>query len=100
MAPGPLPAEHEVRRRGRRTPAGAEGAAVELDGEAVPVRAGTTVMIRPGVRHRAVGRMRILNVVVPPFDAPWVRTTVITDPGGATFTANKFVPENRDLGSA
>jgi uncharacterized protein len=39
------------------------------------------------------------RVVVPPFDAPWVRMTVITDPQGATFTASKFVPENRDLGS-
>ncbi len=37
------------------------------------------------------------NVVVPPFDAPWIRSTVIADPQGATFTANKFVPENRDL---
>jgi predicted enzyme related to lactoylglutathione lyase len=36
-------------------------------------------------------------VVVPPFDAPWVRTTIITDPQGATFTASKFVPENRDI---
>ena len=39
------------------------------------------------------------RVVVPPFDAPWVRMTVITDPQGATFTASKFVPENRHLGS-
>jgi predicted enzyme related to lactoylglutathione lyase len=38
------------------------------------------------------------RVVVPPFDAPWVRMTVITDPQGATFTASKFVPENKDLG--
>jgi uncharacterized protein len=37
------------------------------------------------------------RVVVPPFDAPWVRTTVITDPQGATFTASKFVPENKDV---
>ena len=37
------------------------------------------------------------KVVVPPFDAPWVRMTVITDPQGATFTASKFVPENRSL---
>lgn len=44
------------------------GAAVELDGERVPVKAGTAIMIPPGVRHRAVGRMTILNVVVPPFD--------------------------------
>jgi predicted enzyme related to lactoylglutathione lyase len=37
------------------------------------------------------------RVVVPPFDAPWVRTTIIADPAGATFTASKFVPENKDL---
>jgi len=37
------------------------------------------------------------RVLVPPFDAPWVRMTVIADPQGATFTASKFVPENRDL---
>jgi predicted enzyme related to lactoylglutathione lyase len=33
------------------------------------------------------------QVVVPPFDAPFVRMTVITDPQGATFTASKFVPQ-------
>jgi uncharacterized protein len=38
------------------------------------------------------------QVVVPPFDAPWVRMTVIADPQGAAFIASKFVPENRDLG--
>ena len=37
------------------------------------------------------------TVVVPPIDAPWVRMTVITDPQGATFTASKYVPENRDV---
>jgi predicted enzyme related to lactoylglutathione lyase len=37
------------------------------------------------------------HVLAPPFDAPWVRMTVIADPQGATFTASKFVPENRDL---
>ena len=37
------------------------------------------------------------QVVVPPHDAPWVRMTVITDPQGATFTASKFVPENKDM---
>jgi mannose-6-phosphate isomerase-like protein (cupin superfamily) len=46
---------------------GAE-AAIELDGERVMVRPGMAVLIPPGVRHRAVGKMRILNVVVPPFD--------------------------------
>jgi uncharacterized protein len=37
------------------------------------------------------------RVIAPPFDAPWVRMTVIADPQGASFTASKFVPENRDL---
>jgi uncharacterized protein len=37
------------------------------------------------------------RVVAAPFDAPWVRLTVISDPQGATFNASKFVPENKDL---
>jgi predicted enzyme related to lactoylglutathione lyase len=37
------------------------------------------------------------KVLVPPFDAPWVRMTVLSDPQGATFIASKYVPENRDL---
>jgi predicted enzyme related to lactoylglutathione lyase len=37
------------------------------------------------------------TVVVPPFDAPWVRMTVLCDPQGATFNASKFVPENQDV---
>ena len=32
------------------------------------------------------------KVLTPPFDAPWVRTTVLRDPQGAVFTASKFVP--------
>jgi predicted enzyme related to lactoylglutathione lyase len=39
------------------------------------------------------------TVIVPPFDAPWVRMTIINDPQGATFIASKFVPENKDLDS-
>lgn len=35
------------------------------------------------------------TVIVPPFDAPWVRMTVLADPQGAMFVASKFVPENR-----
>ena len=37
------------------------------------------------------------RVLVPPFDAPWVRMTVLADPQGATFVASKFVPENAKL---
>ena len=32
------------------------------------MKPGVAILIPPGVRHRAVGRMTILNVVVPPFD--------------------------------
>ena len=41
---------------------------IELDGEEVPLRPGTVVHIPPGVRHRAVGALTILNIVTPPFD--------------------------------
>ena len=30
------------------------------------------------------------TVLVPPFDAPWVRMTVLADPQGATFTASRL----------
>jgi predicted enzyme related to lactoylglutathione lyase len=39
------------------------------------------------------------TLVMPPFDAPWVRMTIVRDPQGATFIASQFVAENRDLGS-
>ncbi len=41
---------------------------LELDGELVPVRPLTAVMIRPGCRHRAIGNLRIINIPVPAFD--------------------------------
>jgi mannose-6-phosphate isomerase-like protein (cupin superfamily) len=39
---------------------------VELDGELVPVRPFSTVLIKPLCRHRAVGRLRIVNLCIPP----------------------------------
>jgi len=39
------------------------------------------------------------GVVAPPFDAPWVRMTILTDPQGATFTASKFVPPRTRTGN-
>ena len=41
---------------------------LELDGERVPVKPMTAVYIKPGCRHRAVGKMRIINIPVPAFD--------------------------------
>jgi len=33
-----------------------------------PVKPLTTVMIKPGCRHRAVGNLKIINVPIPKFD--------------------------------
>lgn len=41
---------------------------MELDGKRVPVQPMTSILIKPGCRHRAVGRMRIVNIPVPAFD--------------------------------
>lgn len=43
-------------------------AALQLDDEVVPVQAGSCILIPPGVRHRAIGEMRIINIVFPKFD--------------------------------
>jgi mannose-6-phosphate isomerase-like protein (cupin superfamily) len=45
-----------------------DDARMQLDDEVLPVRSGQCVMIRPGVRHRAIGRMKVLIVVYPKFD--------------------------------
>ena len=44
-------------------------AAIELDDQMHPVGVGTCVVIPPGVRHRAVGKMKVLIVVLPEFDS-------------------------------
>ena len=41
---------------------------MELDGEQFEVGPGTSILIKPGCRHRAIGRMKILNVPIPAFD--------------------------------
>ena len=41
---------------------------MELDGELVSVKPMTAVYIKPGCRHRAVGKMKILNIPTPAFD--------------------------------
>jgi mannose-6-phosphate isomerase-like protein (cupin superfamily) len=42
---------------------------MELDGELLPVKSGMCILIRPGTRHRAVGKMKVLIVCLPKFDA-------------------------------
>ena len=41
---------------------------LELDGERIPIRPMTSVMIHPGCRHRAIGALKILNIAIPKFD--------------------------------
>ncbi len=43
-------------------------AQMELDGEKIKVKPGMSVLIRPGVRHRAIGEMKVLIIVLPKFD--------------------------------
>ncbi|MBL4885324.1 MAG: cupin domain-containing protein [Planctomycetaceae bacterium] len=45
-----------------------EDAKIELDGEQIPIHSGMCILIPPGVRHRAIGQMKILNIVIPKFD--------------------------------
>ena len=41
---------------------------MELDQEIHPVKAGDAILIRPGCRHRAIGKLKLLDVPVPAFD--------------------------------
>jgi mannose-6-phosphate isomerase-like protein (cupin superfamily) len=41
---------------------------MELDGKMVPVKPNSAILIKPGCRHRAVGKLKIINVPVPAFD--------------------------------
>ena len=41
---------------------------MELDGQLFPVKPMTAVYIRPGCRHRAIGRLKIVNIPIPAFD--------------------------------
>ena len=43
-------------------------AQLQLDDRFLAVHPGMCVMIRPGTRHRAIGRMKVLIVVLPKFD--------------------------------
>jgi predicted enzyme related to lactoylglutathione lyase len=70
---------------------------LRIDG---PARWGVTFAVEDADATAARATELGGTVLIPPVDAPWVRTTVIADPAGAVFTASKFVPENRDLAPA
>jgi mannose-6-phosphate isomerase-like protein (cupin superfamily) len=41
---------------------------IELDGKLFPVKPMTAIYIKPGCRHRAIGKLKIVNIPVPAFD--------------------------------
>jgi len=41
---------------------------MELDGQLFSVKPPTAIFIKPGCRHRAIGKLKILNVPIPAFD--------------------------------
>jgi len=43
-------------------------AQMQLDDDRIDVRPGMCILVRPGTRHRAVGQMRVLILVLPKFD--------------------------------
>mgnify|MGYP000913036059 CR=1 FL=1 len=45
-----------------------EGAKMQLDEDIIPVKAGMSIYVPPGVRHRAIGAMRVLILALPKFD--------------------------------
>jgi len=44
-------------------------AQMQLDDEIIDVKPGMSIMIRPGTRHRALGKMKVLILVLPKFDS-------------------------------
>ncbi len=43
-------------------------AQMQLDDERIPLKPGMCILIPPGVRHRAVGTMKVLILALPKFD--------------------------------
>lgn len=41
---------------------------MELDGERFDIQPGSSVMVKPGCRHRAIGKLKIINIPIPAFD--------------------------------
>ncbi len=61
------------------------GAQMQLDHQRVDVRPGMAIVVRPGTRHRAVGRMKVAIVVYPKFDPAdeWFDDEPASDGGSA-----------------
>ena len=42
---------------------------MELDGECISVKPMDTIFIKPYCRHRAVGKMKVINIPIPAFNS-------------------------------
>ena len=42
---------------------------MQLDGDLVDIGPGSSILIKPGCRHRAIGKLKYINVPIPAFDA-------------------------------
>ena len=40
----------------------------ELDGKLFPVKPMSAIFIKPGCRHRAIGKLKVINIPIPAFD--------------------------------
>ena len=43
-------------------------AQMQLDDDVISLKPGMCILIRPGVRHRAIGQMKVLIIAIPKFD--------------------------------
>ena len=41
---------------------------LEIDGKCIPIHPGMCIVIPPGVKHRGIGKFKIINIVIPKFD--------------------------------
>jgi len=59
------------------------GAKMQLNDDIIDVKPGMSVLIRPGVRHRAIGEMKVAIFVLPKFDPAdeWFDDPKETTPG-------------------
>ena len=44
------------------------GARMQMDDTLIDLHPGLAILIRPGTRHRAIGKMKVLIIVYPKFD--------------------------------
>lgn len=72
---------------------------IEPEDTASSARWGITFAVNDADAAAATAQALGGRVLSEPTDLPWVRTTTIEDPQGATFIASQFVPENKDPGA-